>query len=147
MKKEFWLIFPLILMFILIVVFGPAVRLIITTNSPPAYMIKNLEEQIKCAKNIGFKIGRPILRVMKEPPDWNESKGYAFDVWPRGLVLLAPYTSYQTMAHELGHITDFQTDRKGHPIFEQIKDLPTEAFANAIKDRILAECQKPENRR
>lgn len=147
MKKEFWLIPLLVLIFIFIILFGQTVRLIVATNPPPAYMVKNLEEQMKCAKNIGLEIGRPILKVMKEPPARNASQGYAFDVWPRGLILLAPYASYQTMAHELGHITDFQTDRKGNPIFERVKDLPMEAFADAIKDRILVECQKLENRR
>ena len=144
--KNYWpaLAFALTLAFI--VLFSKPIYLVATTDPPPEYMVKNLEEQMGCAERLGFTVRRPILRVMKKPPGWNEIQGWAHDVWPNSLIILAPYGSYQTMAHELGHVIDFQTDRKGHPDFEVIKYATMEGFADVIRDKILAECQKPANR-
>lgn len=36
------------------------------------------------------------------------------------------------IAHELGHIIDFQTKRIGHPLFDNIRHLDQEMFAHAI---------------
>lgn len=36
------------------------------------------------------------------------------------------------VAHEFGHILDYQTDRKGHPLFDNIRHADGELFADAI---------------
>jgi Zn-dependent peptidase ImmA (M78 family) len=36
------------------------------------------------------------------------------------------------LAHELGHIVDGITERKGHPLFENIRDETNEMFADAF---------------
>lgn len=147
MKKYHWPALVFVWSIILIALFWKTIYLVVTTKPPPDYMVKNLEEQIKCARKIGIDIRRPIFRVMEKSPNGNEPNGLAHDIWPNGLIVLAPYASYQTMAHELGHITDYQTDRISNPMFEQIKDLSMENFANVVRDKIIIECQKPENRR
>lgn len=36
------------------------------------------------------------------------------------------------LAHELGHIVDYQTERKGHKLFDNIRHLDHETFADAF---------------
>ena len=36
------------------------------------------------------------------------------------------------IAHEFGHVIDFQTKREGHPLFRNIGHLDIEMFAHAI---------------
>lgn len=146
MKNYSWpgLVFVLtITLTLIIAVFDSTVRFIAITDPPTEYMVKNLEEQLECAKRVGFKIKRPILRVMKSQPGGNKFNGIANNLWPRDFIRLVPYASYQTMAHELGHVVDYQTSRRGNPELKKIKDLSMEAFADVIMDKILAECQKP----
>lgn len=56
------------------------------------------------------------------------------------------------MAHELGHIIDKQTERKGHPLFDKIKHLDGEGFADAFavyicsKEEIIEGLKKPSYR-
>lgn len=146
MKSYIWPTLVCVLVAGSIWLFEKTIYLDTITDPPPAYMVKNFEKQIGCAERIGFKTRLPILRVMKESPGWNEPQGWAYNVWPNSLIILAPYASYQTMAHEIGHVVDFQTRRKGHPDFERLQHVPTEYFADVIGDKILIECQKPKNR-
>ncbi len=109
-----------------------------TTDPPPAYMVQDMEEQIKCAKKAGFVIKKPTLRIMRPPFAHNTPHGFAY--MDENLIILIPYASYEILAHELGHIVDAQTGREG-PLFDHIRDLELQAFANAIRDIILNECK------
>ena len=112
--------------------------LIATTDPPSALMLKNMKEQIECAKKAGFIIEEPTLRVMKPPYAKNLYHGLAY--MDLNLILLVNFASYETLAHELGHIVDAQSGRKG-PQFDAIRKLPVQAFADAIKDIILSKCR------
>ena len=108
-------------------------------------MINNLDEQVACAQRAGFVFKKPILRVMRKPVVLDDSSGVPY--FPSGIahmnyniILLANYASYETMAHELGHIIDWQTRRKGHPFFRGKEKMGSQEFANAIMEVILAEC-------
>ena len=140
MKKEFLWILLLILVSTLAIKLVPTIQIIINTNPPPVYTVKSLEEQIECAKKAGLPpIKRPILRIMKPPIDPNKPSGSAYHF---NFIVLSPYTSYSILGHELGHIIDFQTNRHGSPVFETLKDLPEQEFADSIRNIILHECNK-----
>lgn len=122
----------------------PAIYIIVTTSPPHEYMVKDLEEQAECAKKAGFVFKFPRLRVMKSGYagyGWKGLKGFAYMHPSINTIVLAPWASYETIAHELGHIIDGQMRRKGHPLFEKIKDYPPQEFADAVKEVILNECR------
>jgi len=79
------------------------------------------------------------LRIIKEPYVYGSPHGFAY--MELNVITLVSFASYETLAHELGHIVDAQTRRKGHSFFIDKKDLPIEEFANAVKRVILKECQ------
>lgn len=111
-------------------------RQIIRTTSPPTeLMMKNLEEQMACAEKAGFMIKKPILRIMKPGP----YLGYAYLDY--NIITLVSYATHETMAHELGHMVDAQTKRKGHPYFKGKENWDSQSFADAIKVKILEECK------
>ncbi|MDP3731177.1 MAG: hypothetical protein Q8R34_01635 [bacterium] len=102
-------------------------------------MARNLEEQIKCAKKAGFVFKPPMLRIVKlASTNWATPHGYAY--MHLNIIILAPYASYDTMAHELGHIVDAQTGRQGHPFFDNKKNWDKQNLADAVKEVVLKEC-------
>ena len=113
-------------------------KIILTTDPPPDYMIKDLEEQMGCAKRAGFIIKKPTLRTMKPPFNSKTPNGLAY--MDLDIIVLIPFASYETLAHELGHIIDAQTKRKGHPFFADKQNLDIQSFADAVKEVILKEC-------
>ena len=113
--------------------------LILTTDPPPAYMVKNLEEQVGCAKKAGFVFEKPILRILKPPYKFGSPHGFAHMYL--NIITIVTFASYETMAHELGHIIDYQTGRKGHPFFVGKENLDIEVFAYVVGDVILNQCR------
>lgn len=109
-------------------------------------MVKDMEEQIQCAKKAGFVIKKPTLRMMRWPYEYDPSHAHAHGLayMNLNLIMLIPYALYRTIAHELGHILDGQTHRKGHPFFKDKENWDNEVFADAIRDIIIKEC-KPAN--
>lgn len=105
------------------------VQIIMTTDPPPVYMVKNLEEQMECAKKAGFVIKKPKLRIMKKPYVYGSPHGFAYI--ELNVITLVSFASYETLAHELGHIINYQTGRNGED----------QALADSIKEIILKECQ------
>ena len=118
----------------------PKLYIIATTDPPYLYMKQDLAELSVCAREAGFEFDPPMLRVMKPAYVWGRPHGYA-EVWSN-VVLLAPYASYETIAHELGHIIDYQMGQKGHPLFERYRKSPklSQEVADAIRDVILDTC-------
>jgi len=102
-----------------------------------------LDEVIKKAEEKGFKIKRPRVRILKrglgllvvsEIPARACASGYfnriLFDgKWFR---VNSNDVRRSIMAHELGHIVDHQTNRIGHPLFEKIRHVDQELFADAF---------------
>ena len=93
----------------------PKLSIILTTDPPFTYMVKNMEAQLVCAKKAGFMVKKPVLRMMRPPFNSETPLGLAY--MHLNVVVLAPYASYETIAHELGHIIDAQSGRKGHLFF------------------------------
>lgn len=112
---------------------------ILTTDPPLSQMVKNLEEQVVCAKKAGFVFKTPVIRTYKKRESYPHS-GIAYINLGVNVIVLAPFASYETLAHELGHIIDSQSGRKG-PLFDNIRHLKSQEFANAIRDIILRECK------
>lgn len=104
-------------------------QIINTTDPPPVYVVKNMEEQIECAKKAGFVIKKPILRIMRLPYVPASPHGFAYI--ELNVITLVYFASYETLAHELGHITNHQMGRNGMD----------QALADAVKGAILKECQ------
>lgn len=133
-------------LFLLVLVIGVSIlslcaAIIVDTDSPGKYVQDGLNEQIGCAREAGFKFIRPLLRVRKEVYFLDRSY-YGLAYVLLNIIVVVPYASDQTLAHELGHIIDWQTKRKGHPAFDKIKDLDNENFADAIAEVILDQCRK-----
>lgn len=125
---------------ILLIYIGPVIEkyYIIATSEPAySYMNEDLDESIVCANKLfGIKISRPIIRVRKYESDGIHGRAH-MDL---NIIILAPFASYETIAHELGHIIDAQTLRKGHPDLEKMENFSIQEFADAIKDMILNNC-------
>lgn len=114
-------------------------RIISATDPPLAYMIKNLAEQAECARKAGFVFKQPMLRVKRPPYEFDTPHGWAY--MELNIIVLVYYASYETMAHEMGHIIDAQMKRKGHPFFVGKENWDIQSFAEAIKEVILNECK------
>ncbi len=113
----------------------------LTTDSPPEYQVRNMKELIACAAESGFIINPPpMLRIMKRPYSAELLSGYAYKYL--NIISLTDYASYETLAHELGHIVDFQTHRKGHSFFVGKEKMDEQVFANEIREIILNNCRK-----
>lgn len=106
-----------------------------------------LEEVCLLAEAKGIRFVRPQIRQVY--PEANvmfqtkvkEHKYVCGVAFQGGLILILPFTGIKTrmqlailIAHELGHIVDYQTRRKGHPFLEspQVKGLDGEGFADAF---------------
>ena len=117
--------------------------IIVTTDPPHAYMVKNLEEQLECAKKAGFTVKPPRLRMLKPPYEPDSPHGFAH-MSIINMITLVHFASYETLGHELGHIIDYQTGRKGHPFFDDKKDWSDQALADAIKEAVFNACRTVE---
>lgn len=108
------------------------------TDPPSSFVLNNLKQQLGCAEKSGFVIRPPILRMIRLPYSTLLPPGFAY----RGInvITLSQIASDEVMAHELGHIIDYQTGRRG-PLFDSIRNLPEEYFADAIRDIIIQECR------
>lgn len=113
--------------------------IILTTDPPHAYMVKALKEQLGCAQKAGFVIKPPTLRVIKPPYVFGSPYGYAKPY--ENIITVVYFASYETIGHELGHIIDYQTGRKGHPFFDNKKDWNDQVLADAVRDVILNQCK------
>ncbi len=119
---------------------------ILTTDPPFQYMVVNLAEQTKCAKKAGFiHIKKPSVRVMRGRYVSTNSYGNTYypdgyALLPFNMIILANYASYVTMAHEMGHIIDYQTKRRGHPLFIGNENLDDQIMADLIGHAILKAC-------
>ena len=122
---------------------APVAYLIVTTDPPHAYMVKNLEEQLECAKRAGFIVKPPRLRMLKLPYQSGSPHGFAHMSFIN-MITLVHFASYETLGHELGHIIDYQTGRKGHPFFDDKKDWYDQALADAIKEAVFNACRPVE---
>lgn len=101
-------------------------------------MNEDLDENIACANKLfGIKVDRPIIRVKRYEP--GDPHGLAH--MHLNVITLAPFASYETIAHELGHIVDVQTLRKGHLDLESMKNLSIQEFADAIKNMVINNCK------
>lgn len=113
--------------------------LVLTTDPPPTLMARNLEEQVGCAKRAGFVFNKPMLRITK----WSYVSGtpHGWADYLSNTIILVSFASYDTLGHELGHIIDRQTGRKGHPFFVGKEKMYYQTLADAIRDVILRECK------
>ena len=102
-----------------------------------------LDEVMERAELKGFKLVRPEVRVLKKwlrllRTDKILARAMAIGLWNRILFDGKCFNSYTKkdlvilMAHEVGHIIDNQTQRRGHPLFDKIRDLNNEYFANSF---------------
>ncbi len=114
--------------------------LILITDPPPPLMIKKMDEQYECVRKAGFAIKKPTLRLIKSAYVPDTPRGFAYDYYKYGVITLFDFSSYQTLAHEMGHIIDYQTKRKGHLFFQGKENWDIEVFADAVKAVILTEC-------
>lgn len=114
--------------------------LIVTTDPPHVYMVKNLEEQLECAKRAGFIVKPPRLRILKPPYQSGSPHGFAHMSFIN-MITLVHFASYETLGHELGHIIDYQTGRKGHSFFDDKKDWSDQVLADAIKEAVFNACR------
>lgn len=139
MKTIFVAIFLTVFaLFIYIVPVLEKYYIIATTEPAYLYMNDDLDENIACANKLfGIKIARPIIRVIKYEP--GDPHGFAYMYL--NIITLAPFASYETIAHELGHIIDAQTSRKGHSDLELMKNFSIQEFADAVKDTVLNNCK------
>lgn len=127
--------------FALFIYISPVIEkyyIIATTEPAYSYMNDDLDENIACANKLfDIQIVRPVIRIKKY--ELGDSHGIAH--MHLNMITLAPFASYETIAHELGHIIDTQTSRKGHPDLEEMKDLSIQVFADAVKDMVLNNCK------
>lgn len=106
-----------------------------------------LEEVCLLAEAKGFKFKRPEIRKIYPEANRvfqtriNDNKYVCGVAVKDKLILIMPFNGIKVrmqlailVAHELGHILDVATKRKGHPFFEssQVKDLDSERFADAF---------------
>lgn len=132
------LFFPVLIIGVSILV--SYVSVIVYTDSPGKYIQDEFNKQVGCAREAGFQFKQPLLRVRKEVYSPGQPDGLAYRFL--NIVVIAPYASYETRAHELGHKIDWQMKRKGHPAFDKIKNLDDQNFANAVAEIILDQCRK-----
>ena len=106
-------------------------------------------EVITRARSKGFKLRTPIIRKTRAlvgPLGWRE--GWSTRIFyavanrnSRAIIIDSHQVNSSTfdhqclkilLAHEIGHIIDFESSRKGHPLLNNYKDISNENFANLI---------------
>lgn len=142
MKRSFLIILISLIIALTYLIQPLSVATIIILNSDPpaAVMVNKMKDQIECARRAGFIIAPPILRTMRGPYRFDSPQGQAYMRY--NIVTLADYATFEILAHELGHIIDWQSKRKGHPFFIGKENLNVQEFADAVKHVILNECIK-----
>ena len=117
------------------------IELVVTRRDKKLEML--LDEVMESAEESGFTIKRPKVRILKRGLGMlaiGDVPARACAQGRRNRILFDrkwfPFNDYVTrraiMAHELGHIVDYQTNRMGHPLFDKIKYVRSELFADAF---------------
>ena len=138
MKKNLFIVAMACIVFFLGVIVVPRLFIVATTEPAYAYMQKDMEEQVICARKAGFDIYPPTIRVMKPAYVFGRPDGYADG--PGNIILLAPYASYDTIGHELGHIINFQRGWKSYSFFKWMDMYGDQGLADTVRDAILEAC-------
>jgi hypothetical protein len=113
------------------------------TSTPDPELKKIYYQEVQCAKRYGFRFITPKVREMSAELSrrWNIIGQARVDV-----ILIRKDDDFKaTIAHELGHIIDFEMWRRGHPDFKRMKNLPNEEFADEIGQIILDHCPEVQN--
>ena len=102
-----------------------------------------LDKNLGYLKTKGFKVKRPEIWLAAREKKFNRQTYRQTNVLAEAsvdnfIVVYPRLFRHDDMcveiiiAHELGHIIDFQTGRIGHPLFDNIRHLDAEMFAHAI---------------
>lgn len=129
------------------------------TKPPEKFLREKFQQSVLCAYQAGFRFHIPILRQKTGLNEkhfflWKNERALAgttvhYTISPTVVMVINPLSvpndnTHFPFPHELGHVIEFETHRKGHPAFDKLRNLGREEFADAIGEIILQTCNLPQ---